>query len=208
MIDIRDSVDAVASRVHELAGTTARVLVAIAGPPASGKTTLAVEVARRLNAQRLPTAVVPMDGFHLDNALLDADGTRPRKGAAETFDAAGFASLVARLAAAQGDVVHPVFDRARDLSLAGAGRVGADVPVVLVEGNYLLHDRAPWSDLARHWTLSVRLEVPEAELRARLIQRWLSHNLSRAAAVRRAEANDLPNALSVIRHALPADLVL
>jgi fructokinase len=76
----------------------------------------------------------------------------------------------------------------------------------LFEGNYLLLDESPWTDLAALWDLTICMNVPTQELRARLIQRWLSHNLSRAAATRRAESNDIPNARRVIKHALPAQL--
>jgi pantothenate kinase len=80
--------------------------------------------------------------------------------------------------------------------------------VVIFEGNYLMYDAPIWRDLAPMWDLTVRLDVPMAELRARLIQRWLSQNLGPAAAIRRAETNDLANAQSVIDLALPCDLTL
>lgn len=148
-----------------------------------------------------------MDGFHLDNAVLDARGLRNRKGAPETFDAAGFVNLVSRLKHPC-EVVVPCFDRARDIAVAGATVVPADCPVVIVEGNYLLFDEDPWRALVPLWDISARIDVPMPELRARLIQRWLSHGFSRAAATRRAESNDIPNAQRVIERALPADLVL
>ncbi len=86
--------------------------------------------------------------------------------------------------------------------------VPAACEVVIVEGNYLLFDEAPWRDLAGIWDIAARLDVPMPEIRARLIQRWLSHGLSRAAATRRAESNDIPNAQRVLDRSLPADLML
>jgi pantothenate kinase len=71
-----------------------------------------------------------------------------------------------------------------------------------------LFDEAPWRDLAGLWDVTVMLEVPMPEIRARLIQRWLSHGLSRAAATRRAESNDIPNAQRVVARALPAQVAL
>nr|WP_272911565.1 sugar transporter [Loktanella sp. M215] len=187
--------------------TQERILVGIAGAPGSGKSTLASELARRLNVQRCPAMIVPMDGFHLDNAVLDARGLRGRKGAPETFDADGFLHLVRRMTEAV-EVVAPVFDRSRDLSVAGAVVVPANCAVIIVEGNYLMFDEMPWANLADLWDLSVRVEVGLPELRARLIQRWLSLNLSRTAAMRRAEGNDIPNAERVIMRALPCDITL
>ena len=97
MLDLTAQVTALADRVHARRADQPRVLVALAGAPGSGKSTLATELARRLRDQRLACEVVPMDGFHLDNAVLDARGLRARKGSPETFDADGFVHLVRRL---------------------------------------------------------------------------------------------------------------
>lgn len=207
MLDLTPQVNILADRLHRLRADKTRVTVAITGAPGSGKSTLAAELARRLRDQKCPCAIVPMDGFHLDNALLEQRGLLARKGAPESFDTAGFLSCISRITAGL-DVIHPVFDRPRDISIAGAGHVGPNVPVVIVEGNYLLLDEPPWRDLAPQWDLSVRLEVSEADLRARLIHRWLKLNFSRMAATRRAEQNDLPNARRVMANALPADITL
>lgn len=212
MLDITAHVNALADRVHALRQVNSglahpRILVALAGAPGSGKSTLAAELCRRMRDQKISAEVVPMDGFHLDNSILDARGLRARKGSPDTFDAAGFVHLIQRLTTPT-EIFVPVFDRTRDLAIAGATVVAAKCEVVIVEGNYLLFDQAPWSDLAPLWTIAARLDVPMPELRARLIQRWLSHGLSRAAATRRAESNDIPNAQRVIDHPLPADLIL
>ena len=179
-----------------------RRIVAIVGAPGSGKSTLAA----RLVAGLSDAVLVPMDGFHLDNRLLEADGLRGCKGAPQTFDAAGFVALVQRLKAG-GEVIHPVFDRARDLAIAGAGRVAADTRLVVVEGNYLLLDRAPWRKLAGFWDLSVMLDVPMAELRRRLTARWQGLGRSPAEVMAHLE-NDLGNAELVQRESLPADLLV
>lgn len=183
------------------------VLVAITGAPGCGKSTLASELARRLNTQKRTTTIVPMDGFHLDNSILDARGLRQRKGAPETFDAPGFIRLIKALKAGE-EVFAPVFDRSRDLAIASAVAVPRDAEIVIVEGNYLMFDEAPWAELAPLWDMTVRLDVPLPELRARLIQRWLSLNYSPSVATRRAEGNDIPNAQRVIDRALPCDFTL
>jgi pantothenate kinase len=207
VLDVSAQITALADRIYARLDSQPRVIVALAGAPGSGKSTLAGELARRLRDQRTRAEVVPMDGFHLDNTVLDARGMRARKGAPETFDAAGFIHLIRRLRDGV-EVVAPIFDRSRDLAIAGAQVVAADCQVVVCEGNYLLFDEDPWRELAPLWDVSARLDVPMPELRARLIQRWLSHGLSRTTATRRATANDIPNAQRVIDHALPSDLVL
>jgi len=207
MLDLTKQINLLSDKIQPLRDRPGRVIVAISGPPASGKSTLAEELSRRLNAQKCPTTVVPQDGFHLDNAVLEARGDLGRKGAPHTFDGAGFVHTMRRLKD-RADVVVPVFDRSRDLAVAGARVVPAEAQVIVVEGNYLLFDEAPWFNLAPLWSLSVQLHVPLPDLRARLIQRWLGHGFSSAAAKRRAETNDVPNAKAVIDKALPADLTL
>ncbi|WP_323009177.1 nucleoside/nucleotide kinase family protein [Paracoccus sp. (in: a-proteobacteria)] len=179
-----------------------RRIVAIAGAPGSGKSTLAAQLVAVLKA----AVLVPMDGFHLDNRLLDPDGLRGRKGAPETFDAEGFVALVERLKAG-GEVIYPVFDRALDMAIAGAGRVRAESRLVVVEGNYLLLDRRPWHKLAELWDLSVMLDVAMEELERRLTTRWQGFGCQPAEIAAHLD-NDLANAELVLRESLPADLTV
>lgn len=186
------------ARLGQLPGS--RPVIAVAGAPGSGKSTLAEAL-----VARVPGAVLlPMDGFHLDNRLLDARGLRARKGAPETFDAAGFVALVQRVRDG-GEVVFPVFDRDRDLAIAGAGVIDAATRLVVVEGNYLLLQADPWRRAA--YDLTITLDVPEAELRRRLTARWEGLGAD-VADVEAHLQNDLANALRVIRESRPADLIL
>lgn len=181
-----------------------RLHLAIAGPPASGKSTTAERLAQALG----PVAqVIPMDGFHLDNATLSARGRLHRKGAPDTFDVAGFAAMLTDLRA--GTLrTYPTFDRRADATVPEGGRIRAQARIFLIEGNYLLLERDGWRNLAPFWDKTIFLPVAEEVLRARLIQRWLDHGLSQDAARARAEDNDLPNALTVMRESRPADVNL
>jgi len=184
-----------------------RRLVAIAGPPASGKSTISAILADRLIEQGSLSIAVPMDGFHLDNAILETRDLLARKGAPETFDVGGLTRLVQALA--QDETVYfPVFDRARDIAIAAAGIVEPTCRTVIIEGNYLLFDAPVWRDLASCWDFSVWLDVPREELSRRLVARWLHHGLSAQRAEARASRNDLPNADLVSRARLPADRVI
>lgn len=196
---------ALLARIRALAdGAQGRVLVAVAGAPGAGKSTLAARLVEDLG---LHAALVPMDGYHLDNAILEARGRRFEKGSPDTFDVAGFASTLRRLKSEE-EVIIPVFDRSIDLSRGSARVVGPDARIAVVEGNYLLLRDPPWDGLADLWDLTVFLDVPEAELERRLVARWLHHGLDPAAARHRAEANDLPNARIVVARSAPADLRL
>ncbi|WP_136636701.1 phosphoribulokinase [Pseudooceanicola onchidii] len=193
-----------AEEIRTRSAGRARFIVGIAGAPGSGKSTLADQLAALLGDG---AAVLPMDGYHLDNDQLRDMGLFERKGAPETFDAAGYAALL-RQVRAGGDVAYPTFDRAADRTVPGGGRVTADTRILLAEGNYLLLNEPPWSGLAEQFDMTVRLDVPRAELERRLIARWLDHGLSEQAARARAQGNDLVNADRVIAGAAPADVVL
>ena len=82
-------VQALATDILHRAASVERLVVAIAGPPAAGKSTLAAQLADSL-AARSRVAVVAQDGFHYDNAILDARGQRAVKGAPQTFDGEHF----------------------------------------------------------------------------------------------------------------------
>jgi len=185
-----------------------RLIVAIAGAPGSGKSTLADGLCAALNAGGEGAAVLPMDGYHLDNALLDARGWRPRKGAPHTFDVGGLARDLARLRVGDVPVLVPVFDRGLDLSRNAAREIDPATRIILAEGNYLLLDQAPWSGLAGYFDLTVFLSVPEPVLEARLIRRWIDNDHSPGAARARALGNDIPNARLVAAQTRAADVVL
>ena len=180
-----------------------RRVIAIAGPPASGKSTSAEAVADAVDG----CCVVPMDGFHLDNGLLDARGLRAVKGAPQTFDALGFVRLVERLKV-EDEVLFPRFSRELDMSIACAGAITADIKTVIVEGNYLLLDRPVWKDLHTLWDKSIMLTVPSDALEARLVQRWIDQGHSPEDAKARAMRNDIPNARLVINGSIGADVVI
>lgn len=195
--------------LSKLSYTDGRLIVAIAGPPGAGKSTISEHLRNTINkGEAAPATIVPMDGFHLDNTILDTRGLRSRKGSPPTFDCAGFAALLERLKHASEDIVIPVFDRRLDLARAGASVVRADHRILLVEGNYLLLDQQPWTRLVPFFDMTIFLEVPFAELERRLIQRWLDHGHSPDAARERALSNDIPNAQLVVSNSRSADYVV
>ncbi len=181
-----------------------RFITALVGPPGAGKSTLASALVAELGAG---ARIVPMDGFHLDNQVLAERGLLARKGCPESFDAMGFVHLLRRLRQ-EDEVAIPVFDRGLDLARAGGDLVRADDKILIVEGNYLLLEAAPWSDARSIYDLTLALDVAEAELERRLIQRWIDHGHDPQAAKDRALSNDIPNARRVVQDSVPADLTL
>ncbi len=197
----------ISDAVAALPMTTTRNLIAIAGPPGSGKSTLAELAKRALDEQGQPTGILAMDGFHLDNALLDANGVLARKGAPDTFDVAGFIAMLHRLQREE-DVAVPTFDRGLDKAVAASALITSNQRTVLVEGNYLLLDEGPWRSAQGLWTYRVFLDVPMPELEQRLVDRWLAFGMDPVLAKQRALSNDIPNAERVLQRSVRADLIL
>jgi pantothenate kinase len=184
-----------AEHAARLASGGGRVILALAGAPGSGKSTLAEDLAARLNAGGGQMAMVlPMDGYHYDDLHLVPAGLRPRKGAPQTFDVGGLVHTLSRLRARdEPEVAVPVFDRTIEIARAGARLIPAEVPVIVVEGNWLLLDQTPWQRLRPLFDLTVMVDVPETVLRARLRARWEGLGLSEAEVIAKLDENDLPN---------------
>ncbi len=184
-----------------------RTLVGIAGAPGSGKSTFARQLLTRLNAAAPGrAALLEMDGFHYDDGLLRQMGRLAHKGAPDTFDADGLRHILQRLRLNAGDgVCAPVFDRDLEIARAGANLIPRSVPIVLVEGNYLLLDTAPWAGMAADFDITVMVEADRATLRARLTARWQGYGLDAAEVARKVEENDLPNAMTVQLDSVAAD---
>ncbi len=184
-----------------------RALLGIAGAPGSGKTSLALALARELGDAR--AVVVGMDGFHLANRELRRLGRTDRKGAPDTFDADGFLALLLRLATAGPATVYaPFFDRAVDEAVAGAVAVAPGVPLVIVEGNYLLLDSEPWTRMRPLLTECWFVRQPRGVRERRLIARHQRFGESAARARAHALGSDAANAELVEPTATWADLLV
>ena len=204
MIDVAE----LGKRLRTQAGSKSRYMVAIAAPPGSGKTTITEGLRSALEAAGESAIVVPMDGFHFDDNVLNARGHRPRKGAPYTFDALGFEVLLKRIRAREPDVAIPVFDRTMELSRAAADIISAQTKFILVEGNYLLLKDYPWVNLKPLFDFSIFLDVPIDELERRLTKRILEHGHDLAYAKHWIASNDMLNINYVIENSVAADLTI
>lgn len=189
-------------RAKAIAQGQGRFIAALAGPPGSGKSTTAEAVAHHLGKS---ARVVPMDGFHYDDRVLEARGLRSRKGAPNTFDVGGFLHLLTRLRS-EDEVAIPVFDRTLEISRGSADIVGPEDRILIVEGNYLLLDEAPWN--TAQYDLTAFIDVPEAELDRRLLARWAHFGKTPEQARAWIDGNDMPNIRRVNAGSRAADVVL
>jgi pantothenate kinase len=183
-----------------------RAVLGICGAPGAGKSTLAARVASAVG----PTAVVvPMDGFHLHDDELARLGLSERKGAPETFDVAGYVSLLRRLREETAQTVYaPAFDRSRELALAAAIAVRPEHMLVVTEGNYLLYDAPGWSDVAPALDEVWFVEADEERRLMRLVERHVANGRPRDVAERWAGGSDQANADLVASTRGSADLLV
>jgi pantothenate kinase len=187
-----------------------RVVVGLAGEPGSGKSTTATALAEALVAAGVTAVVVPMDGFHLAGATLARLGRLDRKGAVDTFDAAGWLALLRRVRRAEpGETVWaPDYVRGLEEAVAGSIEVAPDVEVVVAEGNYLLVDDEPWRSARAELDLAWWVEVPRAERLRRLVARHVRHGMAEEAALAWATGPDERSAALVRATRGRADAVL
>lgn len=182
-------------RARALAARPGRAILGITGPPAAGKSTLAERLREELGAA---AAYVPLDGFHLAHQLLVENGLVERKGAPDTFDAAGYVALLRRLRdPAEGVVYAPRFDRDIEDSIANAIPVPPDVPLVITEGNYLLLRSGPWAQVADLLDEVWYIELAEDTRLRRLIGRHMEFGRDRAEARNRATGSDQRNTVLI-----------
>lgn len=218
-----DRLDVLVERARGLAAAGHRRVLGVTGPPGAGKSTLAAAL---VDASGGAAVLVPMDGFHLAQAELERLGRADRKGAPDTFDAAGFVALLHRLRAAEASapvpaapgtvegtsaasvVYAPTFDRRLEEPVAGAIPVPAHVPLVVVEGNYLLHDDGDWAQVRPLLDECWYVDLEDTTRRDRLTARHAQHGKEPAAARAWACGPDEDNARLVRRGRDRADVVV
>ena len=193
--------------VASIRATGKRFLVGLTGPPGSGKSTLAAELAESLCSS---PPIVPMDGFHLAHAVIEAKGLADRKGSPETFDSWGFVHLLNQIARpADNSVVYaPSFDRSIEEPVADAIPIEPTDELVIVEGNYLLLDEPPWAQIRPVLHLCAYLELDDATRIRRLIERHVRHGKSRPEAERFVRDSDEKNAQLIKSGRSRADFII
>ena len=195
-------------RIQEhLEKSSERVLIGIIGKPGAGKSTLSKFLMGKLPKELV--TVVPMDGYHLSNKVLKELKRSDRKGAPDTFDVAGFVSLVKRIRSEQSqNIYYPIFDRAIEESIAAQGVVTSATKVVIIEGNYLLHDEGGWEVINDLLDESWMVDVDDDKRISRLISRHIAYGKDPEAAKAWAKGTDEVNAKLIERGRTRADFVV
>jgi pantothenate kinase len=197
-----DSTPTVAHLLAAARSDGRRRLLGIVGGPGAGKSTLAASLAGP------GVAVIGMDGWHLANSVLDRLGRRDRKGAPDTFDAAGYVAFLERARSRAATVWAPEFRREVEEPIAGALEVPPETLVLVTEGNYLLMTEPPW-DRVRGLLDEAWFLAPDEDVRrARLVARHEHHGRSHAEALARADGSDAANARTIAATAHRADVVV
>lgn len=202
--------DEAVARAAALAVPGRRRILGIVGAPGAGKSTLAEQLVQALGSER--AVLVPMDGYHLANAVLEDLGRRGRKGAIDTFDDAGFAALLERIHAQRPDsdeiIYAPHFRRDLEEPIGSSQPIHGSTPLVITEGNYLLQDSGAWprvrACLDEAWFLA-----PEEPVRhQRLIRRHEYYGKSPDEARNWALGSDQRNAELIEASAGRADWII
>ena len=195
----------VIDRVHRLAAGPDRRVLGIVGGPGAGKSTLADALGERLDPRRV--AVVGMDGWHLANSTLERLGRLERKGAPDTFDAAGYVAFLERFRTDRSTTIWaPEYRRTVEESIGGALEITPEVTLLVTEGNYLLLDEPPWDRVRSLLDEAWFLEPDEPTRRERLIARHGQVGRTHSEAVARADGSDAANAAVIARTAHRADV--
>lgn len=186
-----ESATATGTETGQATGTR-RVILGITGSPGAGKSTLAQALHHELADV---SALTSMDGFHLSNTVLEAAGTLSRKGAPDTFDVAGFVNLLARLQSQTEEIVYaPEFNRSLEESIGSAVPIRCNTPLVIIEGNYLLHTADDWHKVASFLTETWFVSPPDQLRKQRLINRHEAFGRSPDDAKKWALGTDQANA--------------
>jgi pantothenate kinase len=179
--------------VVQYSNGSSRTIIGIIGKPGGGKSTLSKYLLKGMDPTLV--SVVPMDGFHLSNKVLKELGRSDRKGAPDTFDVQGFKALIQRIKLDSVEpIYYPVFDRSIEESIAAQGVVYPSTRVVIVEGNYLMHDRDGWQEISPLLDQSWYAFLDEDLRISRLISRHIAFGKDPESAKVWAKGSDQVNA--------------
>ncbi|MBB6431219.1 hypothetical protein [Algisphaera agarilytica] len=184
---------------NDHAGNPHRFLIGIAGIAGSGKSTLAERLVDEVNRlQPGAAAFIPMDGFHLRNAELIAQGWKPRKGAAFTYDSEAYVELLQRYRTRDSVGGYPVYCRIAHEPIPAEDEVTAQTQIIVTEGQYLLCPDLPWARLNDVLDECWWLDLAPETARGWLMKRDLAVGRSPEEAEAKYQRNDRLNTEMVL----------
>jgi pantothenate kinase len=199
--------DSALERASLLQESSTRYILGIVGKPGVGKSTFTDFLREHLSQELF--AILPMDGFHMSNEELLELGRRDRKGAPDTFDVTSFTQTLAAIKESNGaDIKFPIFKREIEASIPDAGVIPAQAKLVIVEGNYLLHDQSGWEQVGGYLDESWYLQVDDEQRMQRLIARHIAFGKSPEDAKDWSKGTDEANARVIQESEAKADFVV
>ena len=202
-----DSLESALTHIRELLESSQeRFLLGIVGKPGSGKSTFTKSLVNGLKSPDV--AHINMDGYHMSNEILLMLDRRERKGAPDTFDVGDFAQLLTTVREAKEAVFFPLFDRSIEASIPDGASVPAQARLIIIEGNYLLHDEGGWEVIAPLLDQCWFLDIDEWMRQSRLISRHIRYGKSPEAAREWALGSDETNAALIERGRSRADYIV
>lgn len=169
-----------------------RTLIGIVGKPGAGKSTVVEAIKERFDQALV--SIIPMDGYHLSDEELIAQGKRDSKGAPDTFDSNAFVELLRRVKSEDGEITFPIFHRELEASIPDEGTVPLTAKVIITEGNYLLSQEHGFENVRKLLDKVYYIDINDEKRLERLIARHIRYGKTPDAAQDWAMGSDEANA--------------
>ena len=187
-----------------------RLLVAIAGPPGSGKGRIAAKVAKIINQSGVSCSVISIDGW-CSSPHHELDSLVP-KSPPWTFNGAAAVDLVEQVRkqnTESNDFKSPFALHVEDVDNHSLNAAG-DASIVLFEGLYVLCEDLPWARISslvnERWFVEIEPEVGRQRVIRRFLESGIEPDLD--AATTRYDENDIFNAEFVNRTSKERDVTI
>ncbi|KAG9961076.1 P-loop containing nucleoside triphosphate hydrolase protein, partial [Aureobasidium melanogenum] len=187
-----------------------RLLIALAGPPGSGKGRIASKVAKIVNQSGVSCSVISIDGCSQDSHN-DTSSILP-KSPSWTFKGAAAVDLIQQIqrqTTEPNDIKSPYTIHVEDVE-SHKLNVAGDASIVIFEGLYMLCEDLPWARIQNlvneRWFVEVEPEVG----RQRVVKRFLDTGFEKdyEAACTRYDENDVFNAEFINRTSKGRDVTV